>query len=392
MLDAQTPGPGDAADDWPARADRAAVATDAASPRNASYSIDVTLDPATHTLTGREVVTWRNTTPNPTSETCACTCYWNAWRRTDSTWLRESALAEPPGSSAAPAEDGWGRHRPHRAAAPRRRRLAAHRSHRPRSASWHQTMATRRIGPWRPSPCPQPVGGGATVNVAIDWTVARAPHRSHARAASARSTFIAHWFPKMAVLEHGGLGLTAVPRRDRVLRRLRHVRCPHRRARGLGGRRDRPAALTRGTRRFGDPPLRGGRCSRFRVGDEPRHGRAAGTVRAPEAATGHHAAAAATGTRRPGGPALRSHAGCPPSLRGVVRAVPVRPRHDCRSGLAERRRWHGVPDDLHGRDALARAGRGAGPRGGDRSTRRAISSGTGSSPTTRWTMPGSTRG
>ena len=35
------------------------------SPRNASYSIDATLDPASKTITGSEVVTWRNITAKP---------------------------------------------------------------------------------------------------------------------------------------------------------------------------------------------------------------------------------------------------------------------------------------------------------------------------------------
>ena len=49
------------------------------SPRNANYSIDVELDPASRTITGREVVTWRNTTSHPTSE-LGFHLYWNAWR------------------------------------------------------------------------------------------------------------------------------------------------------------------------------------------------------------------------------------------------------------------------------------------------------------------------
>ena len=58
------------------------------SPRNANYSIDVELDPSTKTMTGREVVTWRNITSKPTSELQFHT-YWNAWRNTRSTFMRE---------------------------------------------------------------------------------------------------------------------------------------------------------------------------------------------------------------------------------------------------------------------------------------------------------------
>ena len=53
-------------------AGRAAMAAPASgrppSPRNANYSIDVDLDPASRTVTGRAVVTWRNLTSKPTSE------------------------------------------------------------------------------------------------------------------------------------------------------------------------------------------------------------------------------------------------------------------------------------------------------------------------------------
>jgi hypothetical protein len=57
------------------------------SPRNANYSIDVELDPASRTLTGRQLLTWRNVTRQPTSE-LRFHLYWNAWATTESTWMR----------------------------------------------------------------------------------------------------------------------------------------------------------------------------------------------------------------------------------------------------------------------------------------------------------------
>ena len=62
---------------------------EALSPRNASYSIDVTLDPVGQTLTGRQVVTWRNVTATPATE-IRLHLYWNAWRNTGSSWLMPS--------------------------------------------------------------------------------------------------------------------------------------------------------------------------------------------------------------------------------------------------------------------------------------------------------------
>ena len=70
---------------------------DARSPRNANYSIDVRLDHQTRTLTGREVITWRNITSRPTSE-LQFHLYFNAWKNTSSTWMRERLLAGDPAS------------------------------------------------------------------------------------------------------------------------------------------------------------------------------------------------------------------------------------------------------------------------------------------------------
>src|SRR5262245_44085971 len=76
----------------------------ARSPRNANYDIDVTLDHAARTLTGRETIRWRNISANPTSE-LQFHLYWNAWRNADSTWLRERRLA---GNVTPVRDDAWG--------------------------------------------------------------------------------------------------------------------------------------------------------------------------------------------------------------------------------------------------------------------------------------------
>ena len=67
------------------------VVSPARSPRNASYSIDAQLDPATRTITGSEVIAWRNVTTRTASD-LQFHLYWNAWRNDRSTWLREAAL------------------------------------------------------------------------------------------------------------------------------------------------------------------------------------------------------------------------------------------------------------------------------------------------------------
>ena len=61
------------------------------SPRNANYTIQVRLDPATKTLEGQEIIHWRNITGASTDELWLH-LYYNAWRNTESTWLREDVL------------------------------------------------------------------------------------------------------------------------------------------------------------------------------------------------------------------------------------------------------------------------------------------------------------
>ena len=115
------------------------------SPRNASYTIDVTLDSRARTLSGRETLVWTNITTVATRE-LQFHLYYNAWRNLESTWMREHRLTS-----------WWG------AAGTRRNedfaaidissleRSPAARSHRSisrsRCASSRQTMATRTTAP-----------------------------------------------------------------------------------------------------------------------------------------------------------------------------------------------------------------------------------------------------
>ena len=72
----------------PAEPEGSALQATGLSPSNANYDIDVTLDPATRTLTGSEVITWRNTGAIP-AYSLRMHLYWNAFRDTGSTWLRQ---------------------------------------------------------------------------------------------------------------------------------------------------------------------------------------------------------------------------------------------------------------------------------------------------------------
>ena len=59
------------------------------SARNASYTITARLDPASRTLIGDELLTWRNTASIPATS-LRFHLYYNAWRNTRSSWMREA--------------------------------------------------------------------------------------------------------------------------------------------------------------------------------------------------------------------------------------------------------------------------------------------------------------
>jgi len=173
------------------------------SQRNANYSIDVELDPENRTLTGREVLTWRNISSISTTE-LQFHLYYNAWKNSRSTWLQENNIAPRRGRdglASRPSSD-WG---------------------------WIDVTAVRFLGEGdaptidltadiahispddgNPNdetvlrvPLPFAVDPGSTVNVEIEWT-SRIP-RTFARTGTVGDYFfIAQWFPKIGVLEESG--------------------------------------------------------------------------------------------------------------------------------------------------------------------------------------------
>ena len=170
------------------------------SPRNANYSIDVRLDLEHRTLTGREVLTWRNIS-NITTTELQFHLYYNAWKNTRSTWMRERLLGQGPGLHGR-SEDAWG---------------------------WIEVTAVRLLGAGDAPPIdltdqarhispddgnpddqtvlavplPQPVAPGRTVNLEIEWT-SRVPRTFQRTGAIDDYFFIAQWFPKIGVLEDTG--------------------------------------------------------------------------------------------------------------------------------------------------------------------------------------------
>src|SRR6187549_1845487 len=78
------------------------------SPRNASYTIKAALDPASRTITASETIVWRNITSKPATE-LQFHLYWNAWKDTKSTFMRERALAGGGAADTPRLAGEWGR-------------------------------------------------------------------------------------------------------------------------------------------------------------------------------------------------------------------------------------------------------------------------------------------
>ncbi len=171
----------------------------ALSPRNASYSMDVSLERQARTLAGRAVLTWRNVTNVGTAE-LRFHLYYNAWKNTRSTWMREAQLAGR-SRAAAPGPDDWGwidvtavRLLPGNATPvdlTARKRYASPDDGNPDD----RTVLV--------VPLPQAVAPGETVSVELVWN-SKIPRTFARTGAIGNYFFLAQWFPKIGVLEDTG--------------------------------------------------------------------------------------------------------------------------------------------------------------------------------------------
>jgi hypothetical protein len=187
------------------------VMSPARSPRNASYSIEARLEPATRTITGSEVIAWRNVSTRTASD-LQFHLYWNAWRNDRSTWLREAALG---GSTYTDRRDDERGRIDVTSIVLRTLESPGTVPIKPDPAAGSRTdlTATRHfIAPDDGNrddetvmsvPLPQPVAPGGGVSVEVKWT-AHVP-RTYARTgAIGQFFFIAQWFPKLGVLQDAG--------------------------------------------------------------------------------------------------------------------------------------------------------------------------------------------
>jgi hypothetical protein len=178
--------------------DRSAPLPGALSPRNANYSIDVRLDHASRTLTGREVITWRNISANAAPD-LRFHLYYNAWKNAQSTWMREAGLGWR-ARARAPQPDDWGwitvtgiRLMPSDG---RPVELTGSRFDAPDDGNAQDETVLV-------VPLPEPVPPGATISVEVTWN-SKVPRTFSRTGVVGSFYFLAQWFPKLGVLQDAG--------------------------------------------------------------------------------------------------------------------------------------------------------------------------------------------
>ena len=176
-----------------------AQSSQARSPRNASYTITARLDPTSRTLTGEALLTWRNTATIPATS-LRFHLYYNAWRNTRSTWMREAALAGDTELTRRPEADwGW-------------IDVTSLKLVGTSGAPVDVTSSLRFIAPDDGNlddrtvaevPLSVAVAPGETVNVQIAWS-SRVPRTFARTGAIGNYYFLGQWFPKIGVLQDTG--------------------------------------------------------------------------------------------------------------------------------------------------------------------------------------------
>ncbi len=182
------------------------------SPRNANYTIDVTLDPEAKMLDGRQVLTWRNVQSEPTDELWFH-LYWNGWRNSRSTWMLESRLRRRRDRLKNPREGDWSYQqidavRLLSSAGDSVRLLPTE-----EEGGGADLMASIRYqAPDDGNPddrtvmvvqLPRPVAPGETVRLELEWR-AKIPRTFARTGFRGDYFFIAQWFPKLGVFEPEG--------------------------------------------------------------------------------------------------------------------------------------------------------------------------------------------
>ncbi|HEX7283285.1 MAG TPA: M1 family metallopeptidase [Vicinamibacterales bacterium] len=169
------------------------------STRVANYEIDVTLDPATRRLTGSEVITWHNTGQIP-AYSLRLHLYWNAFRNTNSTWIKQRQLAGDTPFAAA-SEDDFGY-----------TNVTALAFINADGSETDMMRSFRHISPddqnrddrsLAAADLPVPVPPGQSMRIKVAWT-SRFPKNFDRTGAIGNYFLAVHWFPKLGVFDRGG--------------------------------------------------------------------------------------------------------------------------------------------------------------------------------------------
>ena len=167
------------------------------SPRNANYTIAATLDAAAHTITGSEVIAWRNITTR-TATDLQFHLYWNAWKHDRTTFMRERALG--PGGGGRPRSEAD------------RSRIEVTSLLITSPVNENLTSRIHFIQPddnntddetVMTAPLPQPVAPGGSATLEVKWT-AHVPRPVARTGVVGNYFFVAQWFPKLGVLQNDG--------------------------------------------------------------------------------------------------------------------------------------------------------------------------------------------
>ena len=164
----------------------------------ANYDIEVTLDPATRTLTGNEVITWRNPGQIP-AYSIRLHLYWNAFRNTNSTWVRQRQLAGDNAlGGAAEADFGYTQ-----ITALKQIRADGSEADLPNFRYISPDDQNRDDRSLAAADLPEGIPPGESMRLRVAWT-GRFPRNFDRTGAIGRFYFVSQWFPKLGVFDAGG--------------------------------------------------------------------------------------------------------------------------------------------------------------------------------------------
>jgi hypothetical protein len=164
----------------------------------ANYDIDVTLDPAARTLSGNEIITWRNPGQIP-AYSIRLHLYWNAFRNTNSTWLKQRRLAGDNALGGA-AEGDFGYTQ---ITALKQIRADGSEVDLPNFRYISPDDQNRDDRTLAAADLPVGVPPGQSMRIRVAWT-GRFPRNFDRTGAIGNFHFVSQWFPKLGVFQDGG--------------------------------------------------------------------------------------------------------------------------------------------------------------------------------------------